>query len=82
MGEALVRSVLEDIDINTTFSDLYGHMTETGVTENHVFLLIKSVTRNYLKIRMHHMAKEANQSRMKNDRVRKIMNKLVLFKNQ
>ena len=67
MGEFVVRSVLEDININTTFRDLDGHMTETGVTENHVFLLIKSVTRNYLKIKMHHMAKEANQSRMKNE---------------
>ena len=82
VGEALVLAVLEDIPLDKTFAELDGHMTETGVTDNHVFLLIKSETRNYLKIRMHHLAKEANQTRIKNDRVRKWMNRLVVNKNQ
>ena len=74
--------MLEDIEVNNTFVELHEHMRETGVTDNHVFLLIKSVTRNYLKIRMHQIAKEANQTRIKNERIRKKINKLVLFKNQ
>ena len=75
-------AVLEDIPLGKTFADLDEHMTETGVTDNHVYLLIKSLTRNYFKIRMHHLAKEANQTRIKNDNVRKWMNRLVVNKNQ
>ena len=67
-----------------TFIDLNDHMKESGVLDmdNHVLLLIKSLSRNFLKIRMHHVAKEFNQSMIKNNRVRKKFNKLVLFKNQ
>ena len=74
-------TVLEDIPKNT-FRDLQDHMTETGVTDNHVFPLIKAVARSYLKIRMHHIGKEFNQLTMKNARCRKKLSKLVLFKNQ
>ena len=74
--------MLKDINIDKTLTELHEHMTETGVLDNHIYILIKSVTRNYIKIRMHHMAKEANQTRIKNERIRQKMNKLILFKNQ
>ena len=75
-------AVMTDIPLETTFSDLQEHMTETGVLDNHVVLLIKSVAKNYLKIRMHHIAKEFNQMMMKNERCRKHYSRLIVQKHQ
>ena len=82
VAESLVSSVLEDVDVDNTFVELHEHMRDSGVVDNHVYLLIKSVARNYLKIRMHHMAREANEMRIKNDRIRNMMHRLVVNKNQ
>ena len=82
ISDTLILSVLQDLDSEKTFPELRDHMTDTAVTENHVFLLIKSIARNYIKIRMHHLAKEFNNNTVKNGRVRKRMRKLILFKNQ
>ena len=75
-------SVMNDLDHSQIFDELKDHMTDTGVTENHVFLLTKSVSRNYIKIRMHHLGKNHNERILKNNRMRKKMTKLILFKNQ
>ena len=57
-------------------------MQDSGVVDNHVYLVIESVARNYSKTRMHHMAREANETRMKNDRIRNMMHRLLVKKNQ
>ena len=57
-------------------------MTETGVTDNHVYLLIKAVAGNFLKIRILIIVKEFNDNMLKHDRVRKKLFKLISFKNQ
>ena len=80
--DAIVTSVLADIPVKTTFTSIHFHMAQTGVTDNHIYLLIKAVARNYLKIRLLHIAKEFNQKMLKHDRVRKKLSKLLLFKNQ
>ena len=77
-----MSTVFSEVCMDNTFPDIHYHMSQTGVTDNHVFLLIKAVARNYLKIRMHHIAKEFNQNMLKHDRVRKRLSKLILFKNQ
>ena len=77
-----MSAVLADTPLDSAFTDIHFHMRETGVTDNHVYLLIKAVTRNYLRIRMHHLAKEYNQNLLKHNRVRKKLSKLILFKNQ
>ena len=82
VSEELVIAVMMDLPMETTFSDLQEHMTETGVLDNHVVLLIKAVIKNYVKIRMHHLAKENNQARMKNERCRKHYSRLVVQKHQ
>ena len=82
IAEALVLSVLKQVGDDDIFPELTEHMVEQTVTDNHLFLLIKSVSRSYIKIRMHHVAKEANEALLKNDKVRKKMSKLILFKHQ
>ena len=62
VSEQLVIAVMIDLPMQNTFSDLQEHMTETGVLDNHVVLLIKAVIKNYVKISMHHIAKENNQA--------------------
>ena len=78
--EAIVSTVFSKVCMDNTFPDIHYHISQTGVTDNHVFLLIKAVTRNYLKIRLHHIAKDKNM--LKHDRVRKMLSELILFKNQ
>ena len=68
--------------MNNVFPELNTHMIDTPVTENHTFMLIKAVARNFLKSRMHHLAKKMNQNLVRNDRVRKKLTKLIHFKGQ
>ena len=82
IAKGLILSVLTDLDTEKVFVDLDHHMQETGVMENHVGSLIRSVTRSYINIRMHHLAKENNKAIVKNNRVRKKLHKLVLFNHQ
>ena len=57
-------------------------MKGDGMQHDHVLLLIKSVIKNFIKIRMHYIAKESNQNMLKSERVREKYSKLILFKNQ
>ena len=75
-------SVLTDIPMDLVFNDLSDHMKEDGMLDSHVITLIKSVIRSFIKIQMHHIAKQSNEKIVSNARVRKKYNKLVLFKNQ
>ena len=77
-----MSAVLADIPLEKTFPDTHYHMSESGVTDNHIYILIKAVARSFLKIRMHHLVKQYNETMLKHGRVRKRLSKLILFKNQ
>ena len=66
--------------MDSVFSDLSDHMSEDGMLGSHLIQLIKSVTKNYVKIRMHHLAKESNHAMVKNERVRTIITKWSCLK--
>ena len=82
IAEGLILSVISEFDRSELFLELAYHMHDTGVSENHVMLRIKAVTRNYINIRMHHLVKRNNCALVKNNRVRQKFNKLVLFNHQ
>ncbi|GFN81905.1 transposable element p transposase-like protein [Plakobranchus ocellatus] len=75
---AIAHVVLQDIGTKV-FDSLGDHMLDTQPENNHVFALIKAVTRAYIKIRMHHLVKEYN-AEITGKRIRKSMHKLGLFK--
>ena len=77
---ALALAVLQKTG-GQVFNNLDGHMLDTDPENNHVFALIKAVTRAYCKIRMHHFVGQHN-ARIKEKYVRKNLSKLILFKNQ
>ncbi|GFO13259.1 THAP domain containing 9 [Plakobranchus ocellatus] len=77
---AIAHVVLQDIGTKV-FDRLGDHMLDTQPENNHVFALIKAVTRAYIKIRMHHLVKEY-KAEITGKRIRKSMHNLVLFKNQ
>lgn len=77
---ALARVVLEKTG-DRVFSCLDSHMLDTEPENNHVFALIKAITRAYVKVRMKHLVKQHN-ARITGRYIRKKMHKLVLFKNQ
>ena len=79
--QGVTSCVLQDLDISKIFNDLDQHMFESTATDNHIFILIKTIASCYCKIRFHHLAKETTQ-RISGDIVRKRLNKLVLFKHQ
>ena len=82
MSESLALSVLEDLPMTNIFSELNSHMTDTSVTESQVFMLLKAVIKNYLKNRVHHLAKRMNQNLVRNDRVRQRLTNLIQQKGQ
>ena len=63
------------------FPDLNDHILEQAVVDNHVFPLIKNVSKTYSKIRMYHLGKTMSD-KITGERVRKKFTKLILFKNQ
>ena len=63
------------------FPELKDHMLETAVMDNHVFKLIKNVTRIYCKVRMHHLAKTYS-TKETGEQIREKLTKVIHFKNQ
>ena len=63
------------------FPELNSHMMETAVMDNHVFQLVKSVARNYSKVRMHHLGKEYS-AKATGVKIRSKLSRLVVFKHQ
>ena len=55
-------SILQDMNIYMLFPELDGHLLDTPVNDNHIINLIKIICSSYCKIRLHHIAKEANNS--------------------
>ena len=78
---AISLSVLQDLNMSKVFTELNDHMFETSVTDNHLFSLIKNISQSYCKIRLFHMGKETTAKLCEN-KIRKKLSKLVLFKHQ
>jgi len=78
---AISTIVLQETIDKGVFEDLYTHMFDSSIDDNHVYKLVKLIAQKYIKIRMHHMAKQFNES-FAGEKIRKVLNKLILFKHQ
>eukprot|EP00794_Sanderia_malayensis_P004096 gene4096-4651_t len=79
--DAIATAVLQGLDMSQIFPDLDTHMLECTVEDNHTFGLVKTVTKCYCTIRLHHLAKEQT-AKQSGTKVRKKLSKLILFKHQ
>ena len=77
---ALAYAVLEEPG-GRVFQTLEDHLKDMEPDNNHAYPLIKAVTHAYIKIRMHHLAKQHNAQIM-GKVIGKQMTKLILFKHQ
>lgn len=70
-------------DIYKLFPNLKDHflLDYSPVDHNHGFQLIKNITRAYLKIRIHNLAKKYTEI-IQGTAVRRELNKLILFNHQ
>ena len=78
---AIAMAVLRRIPVNEMFITLNEHMLEGSVTDNHIFQLIQTTSLCFSKIRLHHMAKQSNE-KANVKKIRKVLTRLVIFKNQ
>ena len=77
----LCLTVLSDVAQKEIFVDLYDHMLDSTPDSNHLFSLIKCISKCYIKIRMHSLGKTFTE-KFTGTKVRKQLSKLVLFKHQ
>ena len=78
---AILSVVLEEAAKKNAFSSLHDHMFDSSPHKNHLFRLIKCIAKCFLKIRMHHLAKETT-AKVRGENIRKILSKTILFKKQ
>ncbi len=78
---AISFSVLQDLNMSKIFRALNDHMLETANLDNHLFSLIKNISKAYCKIKLFHMGKETTD-KLSGTKIRKNLIKLVLFNHQ
>ena len=81
LPDAIVSTVLSNINKANTFPELDEHMLDTTVDDNHVFTLVKTISRCYSRVRFYHLGKSITEQQSDN-KVRKRLTKLVLFNHQ
>ena len=76
--DAIAVSVLGSGNLSEVITELDNHTVDSAVDENHVFTLIKCISKSYSKIRFHHLGKETTAS-LQDRKIRKRLNKFVIF---
>ena len=73
--DANAISVLEDLPMRNLFPELNAHIMDLAVEDNHIFPLIKKVSKTYSKIRLYHLVKITSE-KATGENVRKKLTKL------
>lgn len=69
------------LSMKKLYPELHDHMFESAVDSNHLVRLVKCVIGCYVKIRLHHAAKQAT-AKISGPNIRKQMTKLIIFNHQ
>ena len=75
------KSVLDEINLSVVFVDLKDHMFDDSVSNNHIFQLVKLISKTYSRVILFHLGKEFS-SEITGEKIRKKYGKLIHFKNQ
>ena len=81
ISDAIVQVMLGSLSIPSLFKELDHHLFNSPVRDNHVVQLIKSIIKSYSKVKFYHLGKKANDN-VSGEKIRKKLNKLILFKHQ
>ena len=83
VDRAISIAVLGNLSFQSTliFPDLFEHMLECPIDDNHVVKLTKLVSEMYGKIRFYHQGK-VESSKSGEAKIRKKLSKLILFQHQ
>ena len=80
MSGVIQTAVLQNVSTKV-FPELLEHMLECAIEDNHVHNLIKLIAKSYAKIRFYHLG-DVKSNEVSSSKIRKLLTKLVLFKNQ
>ena len=81
ISDAVALDVMTNSNTSEVFNELQDHMVDCSLQDNHVFGLIKIITKCYCKIRLDHLGKQATNN-FSGTKIRKKLSKLVLFNHQ
>ena len=81
LSEVIPAALLKSSNLSSIFSEFDEHIKKCAVENNHVFNLVKLVTKCFAKVRFHHLAVERTVE-IKGTDIRRKLNKFILFKNQ
>ena len=81
LSDVIAVSVLGYLGTSDFSTDLQSHVLESAVDDNHIFQLIKIIVKCYCKVRFYHLGKETTD-KIGGTKIRKLLSKLILFKNQ
>ena len=76
--QAITTTVLERIG-RTAFPVLASHVMDLEMANNHIYTLVRCIVHCYCRVRFHHVARSVSD-KLAEERLRKKLNKLVLFK--
>ena len=79
--DAIGKSVLEETNLSVVFKELRGHMLDNPVNNNHMYVLIKSITKTYCKVRFYHLGREYS-GKLAGEQIRQKYTALIHFANQ
>ena len=79
--EAIATVVLSTLKVSSLFTELDDHVFDWTVDDNHAYKLIKKILKCYCKVRLYHLGKETTAD-LSGEKIRKKLNKLVLFQHQ
>ena len=78
---AIATAVLSNMSGVEVFTSLSSHMFDSGADDNHVHMLVKSISVCFTIIRLHHLGTRMNEE-VVGEKVRRQLSKLILFKHQ
>ena len=79
--DAIAKSVLEETNLSVVFKELRGHMLDNPVNNNHMYVLIKSITKTYCKVRFYHLGREYS-GKLAGEQIRQKFTALIHFADQ
>ena len=65
LPDAIASSVLSNINKTNIFPELDEHMLDTTVDDNHTFILVKTISKCYSKVRFYHLGKSITEQQLK-----------------
>ena len=78
--DGICSSVLHDL-AGTVFNDIQSHMFDSDINDNHIYQLIKRISKKYSRMRMFHLGKEF-KTRHLGKNIRNTLSRLIVNKHQ